>query len=244
MARELESPLHHFELSTLVPLDFFGLDVSINKAVVLMWCVCGTTMGLFYVATSGRSLIPTRMQSAVEMLVEFLHDMVVDTMGEKGLQLLPLLSTLFIFILCSNLFGLIPGSYTVTSQVAVTALFGVMVYVMSIVVGVYYHGVAYFSIFAPPGTPRWLVPAMVPIEIISHLARPLTLALRLFINMTVGHMMIAVFLGLAMWSIYALVPLVGLSVALYGLEVFIACIQAYIFTILACVYIGEAIRLH
>ena len=244
MARELESPLYHFQLHPIVPLNLFGLDVSINKAVILMWCVCTAMMGLFYLASKGQRIIPTRIQSVVEMLVEFLRDMLVDTMGEKGLKLLPFLTTLFFFILLSNLFGLIPGSYTVTSQVAVTALFAVTVYLISIVVGFYYHGLHYFSIFSPPGTPRWLVPAMIPIEIISQLARPFTLALRLFINMTVGHMMISVFLSLAMWNMFALVPLVGLSVALYGLEVFIACIQAYIFTILACVYIGEAIRLH
>lgn len=244
MARELDSPLHHFELHTLVPLNLFGVDISINKAVILMWIVCGSLMALFYLASKGRRIIPTRIQSVIEMLVEFIRDMVLDTMGEKGLKLLPFLITLFFFILLSNLLGLIPGSYTVTSQVAVTGLFAITVYLISIVMGLYYHGLHYFSIFSPPGTPRWLVPAMIPIEIISQLARPFTLALRLFINMTVGHMMIAVFLGLAMWSMYALVPLVGLSVALYGLEVFISCIQAYIFTILACVYIGEAIRLH
>lgn len=244
MARELPNPLHHFELHTIIPLNLFGIDISINKAVILMWCVCAALIGLFSLASKGRRIIPTRLQSAVEMLVEFLRDMVVDIMGEKGLKLLPFLTTLFFFILFSNLFGLIPGSYTVTSQVIVTGLFAVTVYVISIVAGLYYHGLRYFSIFTPPGTPRWLIPAMIPIEIISQLARPFTLALRLFINMTVGHMMIAVFLGLAMWSMYALVPLVGLSIALYGLEVFIACIQAYIFTILACVYIGEAIRLH
>ena len=244
MARELENPLHHFELHPIVSLNLFGADVSINKAVILMWCVCGATMGLFYLASRGRRIIPTRIQSAVEMAVEFLRDMVMDTMGEKGLKLLPFMITLFFFILLSNLLGLIPSSYTVTSQVAVTALFAITVYVISIFVGLYYHGFHYFSIFSPPGTPRWLVPAMVPIELISQLARPFTLALRLFINMTVGHMMISVFLGLAMWSFFGLVLLVPLSAALYGLEVFIACIQAYIFTILACVYIGEAIRLH
>ena len=244
MTRELPNPLHHFELHTLVPLNLFGVDISINKAVILMWVVCGAMMALFSLAAKGRRIIPTRLQSVVEMLVEFIRDMVLDIMGEKGLKLLPFLITLFFFILFSNLFGLIPGSYTVTSQVIVTGLFAVSVYVISIVAGLYYHGFRYFSIFTPPGTPGWLIPAMIPIEIISQLARPFTLALRLFINMTVGHMMIAVFLGLAMWSMYALVPLVGLSVALYGLEVFISCIQAYIFTIFACVYIGEAIRLH
>jgi len=244
MEREIEDPLHHFVLHPIIPLHVLGFDVSINKAVVFMWIVCGTVMALFYVATKGRMMVPTRLQSLVEMAVEFLRDMVLSTMGEKGLKLLPFLAALFFFILFCNLFGLIPGSYTVTSQAAVTGLFAMVVYVLSVIVGLYYHGVHYFSLFTPPGTPRWLIPAMIPIEIISQLARPFTLALRLFINMTVGHMMIAVFLGLAMWSAYALVPLVGVAVLLYGLELFIALIQAYIFTILACVYIGEAIHLH
>ena len=109
MARELESPLHQFELHTLVPLNLFGGDLSINKAVILMWIVCGTGMALFYFASKGRRIIPTRIQSVIEMLVEFIRDMVLDTMGEKGLKLLPFLVTLFFFILLSNLLGLLPG---------------------------------------------------------------------------------------------------------------------------------------
>ena len=133
MTRELESPLHHFELHALVPLNLFGVDISINKAVILMWVVCGAMMTLFYFASKGRRIIPTRMQSVIEMLVEFIRDMVLDTMGEKGLKLLPFMVTLFFFILLSNLLGLIPGSYTVTSQVAVTGLFAITVYLLSIV---------------------------------------------------------------------------------------------------------------
>jgi F-type H+-transporting ATPase subunit a len=171
--------------------------------------------------------------------------MILDTMGEKGLRFFPFIATLFVFILFSNMLGLIPGAYTVTSQIVVTAVFALFVYAMSLVVGFMTHGVKFLGILIPPGTPALLLPLMMPIELISQLARPVSLAVRLFANMTAGHTILAVLFGMAIslplvigWAPFAF------TIAMNGLEVGIAFIQAYIFTILTCVYLGDAINLH
>ncbi|PJA79708.1 MAG: ATP synthase F0 subunit A, partial [Nitrospirae bacterium CG_4_9_14_3_um_filter_51_5] len=168
-----------------------------------------------------------------------------DTMGASGMRYFPLITTLFLFILFSNLVGLVPGSFTVTSQIIVTGVFAVSVYLLSLVVGFQLHGAKFLGILVPPGTPGWLLPLMIPIELISQLARPISLAVRLFANMTAGHVILGVLFGLTIAGGLFLgwLPF-SFTIALYGLEVGIAFIQAYIFTILTCVYIGDAIHMH
>ncbi|MFZ5863389.1 MAG: F0F1 ATP synthase subunit A [Nitrospirota bacterium] len=241
----MENPLHHFELHPWLPLSLFGIDISINKAIVMMWLACGLVFLFFYVATRGASLVPRRIQSLAEMAVEFIRGMVVENMGELGHKFFPFIATLFFFVLFANLLGLIPGSYTVTSQLMVTGFFALLVYGISLIVGFALHGTHFLSILAPAGTPGWLLPLMVPIEVISQLARPVTLAVRLFANMTAGHIILIVLFSLMMTApIYLGWLPFGFTVAIYGLEVFVAFIQAYIFTILACVYLGDAVKLH
>jgi len=259
----------------------------------MMWIVIALASLILYTAARQRRLVPTRLQSAAEVLVEFIRSMILDTMGEQGMRFFPFVATLFVFILFCNLLGLIPGTYTVTSQIVVTAAFALFVYGLSIVVGFALHGLKFLQILVPPGTPLWLLPLMVPIEIVSQLARPLSLAVRLFANMTAGHTILAVLFGMVIsiplipvaptFKIGLLVlvallvasrhrvlakagmlGLVGLyfliavlvsviwirwlpfvfTIAINGLEVAIAGIQAYIFTILTCVYLGDAITLH
>jgi F-type H+-transporting ATPase subunit a len=239
------NPLHPFELHPYGPLHLFGLDVSLNKAVIMMWVIIALAALLLIKAGGGRRLVPTRLQSLAELLVEFIRSMILDTMGEKGMRFFPFIATLFVFILFSNMLGLIPGAYTVTSQIVVTAAFALFVYTMSIVVGFVVHGFKFLGILIPPGTPVLLLPLMMPIELISQLARPVSLAVRLFANMTAGHTILAVLFGMAIslplfigWVPFAF------TIAMNGLEVGIAFIQAYIFTILTCVYLGDAINLH
>jgi F-type H+-transporting ATPase subunit a len=241
----MDNPLHPFELHPLVHLSLFGLDISINKAVLMMWIVTALAAGLLIIAARSKRLVPTKLQSLVELLVEFIRGMILDTIGKGGMRFFPLIATLFLFILFSNLLGLIPGSYTVTSQIVVTAAFAVFVYGLSVVVGFALHGLKFVQILVPPGTPGWLLPLMVPIELISQLARPLSLAVRLFANMTAGHTVLAVLFSMTL----TLPVLIGwlpfaFTVAINGLEVIIAFIQAYIFTILTCVYLGDAVNLH
>jgi F-type H+-transporting ATPase subunit a len=221
-----ESPLHPFELHNYIPISLGGLDISINKAVIMMWVVVALISILMVTAGSARRLVP-------------------DTMGKDGMKFFPLIATLFLFILFCNLIGLIPGSYTVTSQIVVTAVFACTVYGLSLLMGFVLHGGKFFGILVPPGTPGWLLPLMVPIELISQLARPISLAVRLFANMTAGHVILGVLFGLAVsggvligWLPFAF------TIAMNGLEVGIAFIQAYIFTVLTCVYLGDAFHLH
>lgn len=241
----MDNPLHPFELHELVPISLFGFDISINQAVVMMWVVVGLAAWLMIAAASAKRLVPTKLQSLAEMLVEFVRGIILDTMGKDGMRFFPLVATLFLFILFCNLLGLIPGAYTVTSQIVVTAAFALGVYVLSLVLGFLLHGVKFLGILVPPGTPGWLLPLMIPIELISQLARPISLAVRLFANMTAGHVILGVLFGLAVagglligWLPFAF------TIAMNGLEVGIAFIQAYIFTVLSCVYLGDAMHLH
>lgn len=240
-----ESPLHPFELHNIIPISLGGLDISINKAVIIMWVVVALVTALMVMAGSARRLVPGKLQSLGEMLVDFIRSIILDTMGQGGMRFFPLVATLFLFILFSNLIGLIPGSYTVTSQIIVTAVFAIVVYGLSLVMGFILHGAKFLGILVPPGTPGWLLPLMVPIELISQLARPISLAVRLFANMTAGHVILGVLFGLAIsggvligWLPFAF------TIAMNGLEVGIAFIQAYIFTVLTCVYLGDAFHLH
>ena len=240
-----ESPLHQFELHNWIPISFGGLDISINKAVVFMWIVIALASVIMVKAGSSRKLVPGKLQSLAEMMVDFIRNMILDTMGKDGMRFFPFVATLFLFILFSNYIGLIPGTYTVTSQIIVTAAFSFLVYGISLVIGFWLHGIKFLCILVPPGTPGWLVPLMIPIEIISQLARPISLAVRLFANMTAGHVMLAVLFSLTVGVglLIGWLPFV-FTVAIYGLEFGIAFIQAYIFTILTCVYLGDAFHLH
>jgi len=240
-----ESPLHQFELQNWVPISLGGLDISINKAVVFMWVVVSLAAVLMVMAGSARKLVPGKLQSLAEMMVDFIRSMIMDTMGKDGMRFFPLIATLFLFILFSNLIGLIPGTYTVTSQIIVTAVFSCLVYGLSLVVGFWLHGIKFLGILVPPGTPGWLLPLMIPIELISQLARPISLAVRLFANMTAGHVMLAVLFSLTIGGglLIGWLPF-AFTVAIYGLEFGIAFIQAYIFSILTCVYLGDAFHLH
>jgi F-type H+-transporting ATPase subunit a len=240
-----ESPLHPFELHEWIPISLGGFDISVNKAVVMMWIVVSLAAVFMVIAGSSRKLVPGKLQSVAELMVDFIRSMILDTMGKEGMRFFPLIATLFLFILFCNLLGLIPGSYTVTSQIIVTAVFSCVVYGISLVMGFLIHGIKFLGILIPPGTPGWLLPLMIPIELMSQLARPISLAVRLFANMTAGHVILGVLFGMAIsgglligWLPFAF------TVAIYGLEVGIAFIQAYIFTILTCVYIGDAYHLH
>ena len=240
-----ESPLHPFELHNYITINLGGLDISINKAVIMMWVVVGLISILMIMAGSTRRLVPGKLQNLAEIMVDFIRGIILDTMGKDGMKFFPLIATLFLFILFCNLIGLIPGSYTVTSQIVVTAVFACTVYALSLLIGFVLHGGKFLGILVPPGTPGWLLPLMIPIELISQLARPISLAVRLFANMTAGHVILGVLFGLAVsgglligWLPFAF------TIAMNGLEVGIAFIQAYIFTVLTCVYLGDAFHLH
>jgi len=212
-----------------------------------MWAGLAVMFGLFMVVVkSGVRLIPGKLQSVAELALVFIKDMVEEFIGkEEAHKYFPFIASLFFFILACNLIGMIPGSYTITSQLVVTGIFAICIFVLTLVIGFAKHGGHFLSILVPPGIPKLMIPLMIPIEIISMLARPISLSVRLFANMTAGHTILAVLFGLAMSAslLIGWLPF-GFTIIINGLEIAIAFIQAYIFTILTCVYIGDVIHLH
>jgi len=234
--------LAHFQVEKYVNLSLFGVDLSISNAVVWMWLAALTAFVLFMLALRRPRIIPGRFQALAEMGHGFIVDMVNKNIRPEGRRYFPIIFTLFFFILFSNLIGLIPGAFTPTSQIIVTATLAISVFGLTVIIRMATHGFGFFRAFAPQGLPVVILPLVVPIEVLSYIARPVSLAVRLFANMTAGHTVLAVIaiLGSAIPWIVSILP-IGLSVALLGVEVFIAFIQAFIFTILTCVYIDDAL---
>ena len=227
-------------------MEIAGIDLSISQAVIAMWIGIAVVFGLFMLIVSrGVSPVPSKLQSIAEVLLEFVRDMVNEFIGkEEGKKYFSFVGTVFFFILACNLVGLIPGSYTITSQLVVTGVFATGIFLMTLVIGFAKHGAHFLSILVPPGVPKIMIPVMVPIEIISMIARPISLSVRLFANMTAGHTLLKVFAGfIVTMGIAGIVPF-AFVVALTGLEFLIAFLQAYVFTILTCIYINDALHLH
>ena len=243
----MENPLHHFEIHPIFHMSLMGFDISINKAVIAMWIGLSIMFGLFMlVVKSGVRVIPGKLQVVAELALGFIMDMVEEFIGKKEApKYFPFIATIFFFVLACNLVGMIPGSYTITSQLVVTGVFASFIFVLTLFIGFAKHGFHFLGILVPPGVPKIMIPVMIPIEVISMIARPVSLSVRLFANMTAGHTILYVLFGLAMSTplMIGWLPF-GFTVAINGLEIAIAFIQAYIFTILTCVYIGDVIHLH
>jgi F-type H+-transporting ATPase subunit a len=244
------SPLEQFQIKPIVPLEVAGYDVSFTNSAAFMLLVLFLVWAFMFFGTRKASLVPGRWQSAVEVVHEFVVGMVDENIGPKGRVYVPFIFSLFVFILAANLIGLFPYSFTVTSHLAVTFAFAAFIFVMCVLIGIARHGLHWFSLFLPPGTPWFLAPLIVLIEIISFLSRPITLSVRLFANMTAGHILLKVFagfvisLGLAggIWAAVGVLPF-AMNVALYALELLVAVVQAYVFALLTSVYLNDSINL-
>ena len=238
-------PLHHFQVVNYLKIAPMGLDISISNSVVWMWVAVAAAFGLFRYATRVPSMVPGRMQSVAEEGFLFIEGIIDDTIGKSGKKFFPFVFTLFFFVLFCNWSGLVPGSFTATSQLIVTATMAGAVFILSIVLGFYHHGLKFLGFFVPSGLPPALLPLMVPIEIISFLARPVSLSVRLFANMTAGHTVLSVlfFFSATLPWFGSWLPF-GFSVVFTAVELFIGFIQAYIFTILTCVYINDSLHMH
>jgi F-type H+-transporting ATPase subunit a len=196
------------------------------------------------IGASRRALVPGRLQSLSELSYEFIVDMIDSNVGPKGQQYFPFVFTLFMFVLLGNLLGLIPYSFTFTSHIIVTFALAAVVFIGVTVIGFARHGAHFLSLFVPHGVPGPLLLLLVPIEILSYFIRPFTLSIRLFANMLAGHTMLAIFGGFAASvGLLAIIPL-GVNVVLIALELLVAALQAYVFTILTCLYLNDAINLH
>lgn len=237
-------PLEQFTIWRIVRIHIGTLDLSYTNAALMMTIAVVLVTALAMLATRRAALVPGRWQSVAEMLYEFVADMVDTNIGQGGRQFFPFIFTLFAFILFANLLGMIPFSYTTTSQIIVTFALAAVVFILVTTIGIIRHGFHFLSLFAPHGVPKVLLLLLVPIELLSYLIRPFTLSIRLFANMLAGHTMLAIFGGFAASiGIFALFP-TAINVLLVGLEFLVAVLQAYVFAILTCLYLGEAIQLH
>ncbi|HAD72692.1 MAG: F0F1 ATP synthase subunit A [Alphaproteobacteria bacterium] len=247
----MHSPVEQFTIKVLFALNLFGYDVSFTNSSLFMVLTVLASIAFLALAIRPAALIPGRMQGLAEMLYEFVADMVRSNVGNEGRPYFPVIFTLFMFVLFSNLLGLIPYSYTTTSQIVVTFALALAIFVGVTLIALVKHGFHFFSFFVPSGAPKALIPFLVVIEVISYFVRPVSLSVRLFANMLAGHTMLKVFAGLAVMiasaggvaaagSVLPLIAIIGLT----GLEVLVAVLQAYVFTILTCMYLNDALHLH
>ena len=242
---EGHSPLEQFAIKTLIPLEVGGTNVSFTNSALFMVIAIVLAILFLTLSTRGRALVPGRWQCAAEIAYEFVANLLRDTVGNEGRKYFPFVFTLFMFILFGNFLGMVPYSFTYTSHIIVTFAMAMAVFVGVTILGFVKHGMHFFSFFVPPGVSVVLWPLMIPIEIISYLSRPISLSVRLFANLTAGHTMLKVFAGfiVSLGVVGGVLPL-AFVVALTGLELLIAFLQAYVFTILTCFYINDALHLH
>ena len=245
----MPDPIHQFELHPIVPIKIFGWDVSFTNSSLFMVASVVLITAFFMVSMRSRSLVPGRMQSMAEVTHEFVAGMLRDSTGSAGMKYFPFVFTIFMFVFTCNMVGMIPGFFTVTSHIIVTAALAALVFLTVIIVGFAKHGIRFLKLFVPEGVPIAILPLVVLIEVISFLSRPVSHSVRLFANMLAGHITLKVFagfvamlgaFGLAGW-VGAVLPL-GLTVALTALELLVAFLQAYVFAILTCIYINDAIH--
>ena len=242
---EGHSPLEQFSIHRLVPLELGGYDVSITNSALFMGIVVLLATAFMVMAASPRALVPGRLQAAGELAYEFIASLVKENAGSAGMKYFPVIFTIFIFILFSNLIGLVPYTFTVTSHIAVTFALAFTLFVGITLIGIFKHGAKFITMFLPSGVPLWISPLLFVIELLSYMTRPISLSVRLFANMMAGHIMLKVFamfvvsLGvLGGWAPLAFI------VTLTGLELLVAVLQAYVFTILTCIYLNDALHLH
>jgi F-type H+-transporting ATPase subunit a len=243
-------PLEQFAIRRYVEISVGGVDMSFTNAALFMLLGLLAVWLFMFMGLRRAELVPGRWQAAVEAVHEFIVGLVDENIGPKGRAYVPFIFSLFIFILALNLIGLLPWGYTVTSHIAVTFALAAFIFLMCIVIGFARHGLHFLSLFVPPRTPALLLPIIIPIELISYLSRPLTLSIRLFANMTAGHILLKVFagfiisLGLTGSALMAIGVLpMAMNVALYALELLVAVVQAYVFALLTCVYLNDSVNL-
>ena len=249
MPEKAIEPIHQFNVERILHFRPFGIDASFTNASLLMVIILALVSLLMIVGTSRRSMVPGRLQAAAEMSYEFVANTVRGSAGEEGMRFFPFVFSMFMFVLFANLLGLLPFSYTVTSQIVVTFALAGLVMAVVIIYGLITHGTQFLHLFAPSGVPGWLMPFIILIEVISFVSRPISLSIRLFANMLAGHITLKVFGGfivllLGAGGFAALIsplPLLGI-VVLTAFELLVAFLQAYVFAILTCVYLNDAIH--
>ncbi len=246
----MSNPIKQFVIQPIIPFEMGGLDLSFTNSSLWMIIAVGASILLMSMSLSKKSLVPGRMQIVSEMMYGFIAGMIRENVGPKGREYFPLVFTLFVFVLMGNMLGMLPYSFTYTSHIIVTGALAMMIFLIVLVIGLFRHGLHFFSLFLPPGVPAWLFPLIIPIEILSFLVRPVTLSVRLFANMMAGHLVLKVFAGFSVAMVgmgtagvaFGLVP-AAFNVALIVFEFLIAFLQAYVFAILSCIYLKDTIEI-
>jgi F-type H+-transporting ATPase subunit a len=237
-------PLKQFEIRRIIPLEIAGIDISYTNSALLMTLIVIAITALIILGMRRAALVPGRVQSIAELFYEFVVDMVDTNAGHGARPYVPFIFTLFMFILFANLFGLIPWSFTVTSHIIVTFALAMVVFIGVTIIGIVRHGFGFLRLFVPHGVPPILLVLLVPIEILSYIIRPFTLSIRLFANMLAGHTMLVIFASFAAAiGVLAIAP-IGINIALFGIEFLVAVLQAYVFAVLTCLYLHDALHLH
>lgn len=247
----MASPVHQFEIQRWIEIPLGSFDASFTNSAFAMLLAATGSIAFLTMAMKNRAVVPGRLQMTAELLYEFVAKMVKGNIGHKGLHYLPFVFTLFVFVLMGNLLGLIPYMFTFTSHLIVTAGLALMVFITVFAFGLYNHGLHFFSLFLPPNVPWWLIPFIIPIEIVSYFVRPLTHSVRLFANMMAGHIVLKVVASFAvaaagmgaLWTVLGVLP-VFVNTAMMLFELLVAFVQAYVFAILACVYLKDSVDLH
>lgn len=247
----MNNPLHQFEIHTIYPLTLklgdINIDVSITNATAFMLIAVISVMGLFLMGLKPgyRLRKPSRWEAISEMTFSSVANLVKENCGDDAKKYLPFVMSFFMLIAMGNLIGMIPYAFTFTSHIIVTFALAALVFLVITIIGFIHHGSRYFKIFLPEGAPLFLAPLLIPIELISYLSRPISLSVRLFANIMAGHIVLKIFAGfvVSLGIAGGFIPL-GMTVILTFFEVFVALVQAYIFSILTCVYLNDALHLH
>jgi F-type H+-transporting ATPase subunit a len=246
------TPLEQFSIISLIPIRFGNIYLSFTNSSLYLFFATGLIILLFYLVTlNGGFLVPSRWQSLIEMIYEFVVSLVDEQIGEKGKKFFPLIFTTFLFLLITNLIGMIPYSFTTTSHMVITFGLSLSIFIGVTIVGFQSHGLHFFSFLLPKGAPLILAPLLVILELVSYCFRAVSLGVRLFANMMAGHTLVKILSGFA-WTMLSVGGVLALAsvvpflivFALTGLEIGVACLQAYVFTILTCIYLNDAINLH
>lgn len=244
-------PVKQFEVKPLIDINVGGVDLSFTNVSLFMLLATALTIALMVMPTNRRALVPGRWQNISELAYEFAGNMLRSTTGAAGMKFFPLVFSLFMFILMANLIGMFPYFYTVTSQLIVTFALAMTVILTVVIAGIRMHGLSWFKVFVPSGVPGYIIPLVSAIEVISFLSRPVSLSVRLFANMLAGHIMLKVFAAFvvslgalgAIGIVGAILPLF-MTVAITALEFLVAALQAYVFAVLTCIYLNDAVHPH
>ena len=244
-----EDPIHQFHIERLVPIHIGGLDISFTNAALFMVLTVLGAGAFLLLSTGSRRVVPGRWQSAAELTYEFVAKTVRGSAGEEGMRFFPFVFALFMFVLVANLWGLFPYFFTVTAQIIVTAALSLAVILTVLIYGLWRHKLHFFHLFVPSGVPKAILPFVVLIEVLSFVSRPISLSIRLFANMLAGHITLKVFAGFvtmlgslgAVGIVGAILPLAA-TVGLTALELLVAALQAYVFAVLASLYLNDALH--